>query len=404
MEYVFFFGTHPDLSWAELTRVLARDGLSFALQARSPRVVVLSVARELPRHFIDQLGGTIRIGRVLARQLTPWTAGGVLAVCSLVARKFSIGLSILSPGGLRAAELGRELKRQLKKSGYTMKFILPQTAGQPLNAAQVLFHRLTEAPNAELVFFRLHGEFWLATTTQIQDIRLYTQRDRERPYRDAARGMLPPKVAQMMLNLAPGTGSSPPRVLDPFCGTGTLVLEGMLLGWTMIGSDKREVMVQATRANAQWLQQAFPRLARLQPRCFVHDVHRPFPSFLHGQCTAVVTEPYLGRALRSPLPRRALLTQQRELAALYTSFFAHARALFAGEGRIVLALPVVRQRGSHGDLAMPQSFLDGVARLGYCLERLSSTARGTLMYSRPRALVGREITLWLIKKQEAQHG
>lgn len=404
MEYIFFLGTHPELSWAELTRVLARSGLHFEVIARGSRLAVLKVTRELPAHFIDQLGGTLRIGRVLARQLQPWSAGAILAVFSPNARKFSLGLSILARGVLDAADIGREIKRRLKQYGYTMKFILPRTAGHLLNAAQVLFNRLTELPNAELVLFRLQGEYWLAKTIQIQDIRAYTRRDRERPHRDAATGMLPPKVAQMMLNLIPWRGSSPALVYDPFCGTGTVVLEGMLLGWQMYGSDKQEDKVRATRANAHWLQHMFPRQAQRQPECFVHDASEPPPRFMRGQCTAVVTEPYLGRPLKRPLPRRVLLKQQDQLADLYRSFFGQARALFADEGWIVFALPVVRQQETSGWQPLPQSFLDDVARLSYRLERLASTARGTLVYSRPRALVGREVTLWHIRKQAVQHG
>ena len=79
----------------------------------------------------------------------------------------------------------------------------------------------------------------------MQDIESYTKRDRERPKRDAKVGMLPPKLAQIIINLAAGQlpeeklqnicdiplGEPIPRrllgqtVLDPFCGTGVILQE-----------------------------------------------------------------------------------------------------------------------------------------------------------------------------------
>src|SRR5438132_1608433 len=80
----------------------------------------------------------------------------------------------------------------------------------------------------------------LAQTVKVQDIAAYAQRDQARPKRYAKVGMLPPKLAQIIINLAVGrlpdnqlasicdipAGEQIPRphleltLLDPFCGTG----------------------------------------------------------------------------------------------------------------------------------------------------------------------------------------
>ena len=60
----------------------------------------------------------------------------------------------------------------------------------------------------------------------------------DKPYRDMRRGMLPPKLARSLVNLAIGAKSpSDMTILDPFCGTGTVLMEAMLLGTHVVGTD-----------------------------------------------------------------------------------------------------------------------------------------------------------------------
>jgi len=62
---------------------------------------------------------------------------------------------------------------------------------------------------------------------------------------------LDPKLARTMVNLAcPEDG----RLLDPFCGTGGLIVEGILRNLDCFGSDLAWPMVTGTRENAAWAQ------------------------------------------------------------------------------------------------------------------------------------------------------
>ncbi len=62
---------------------------------------------------------------------------------------------------------------------------------------------------------------------------------------------LDPKLARAMVNLAVPKGG---RLLDPFCGTGGLIVEGILCGIDSHGSDLAWPMVTGTRQNADWAQ------------------------------------------------------------------------------------------------------------------------------------------------------
>ncbi len=63
---------------------------------------------------------------------------------------------------------------------------------------------------------------------------------------------LDPKLARAMVNLACPRGG---RLLDPFCGTGGLIVEGILCGLSCSGSDLAWPMVTGTRENASWAQE-----------------------------------------------------------------------------------------------------------------------------------------------------
>ena len=63
---------------------------------------------------------------------------------------------------------------------------------------------------------------------------------------------LDPKLARTMVNLAVPSGG---RLLDPFCGTGGLIVEGILCGADCFGSDLAWPMVTGTRENALWAQE-----------------------------------------------------------------------------------------------------------------------------------------------------
>src|SRR3989344_7958542 len=76
----------------------------------------------------------------------------------------------------------------------------------------------------------------LAKTCAVQEFEEYSQRDYGRPGRGLVFGSMPPKLAKIMINLAQLPASA--TILDPFCGSGTILQEALLLGYqNVIGSD-----------------------------------------------------------------------------------------------------------------------------------------------------------------------
>lgn len=64
--------------------------------------------------------------------------------------------------------------------------------------------------------------------------------------------MLPPKLAQTIINLAVGD-NNPSVILDPFCGTGVVLQESSVMGYDIYGTDISPKMIDYTKANLEWL-------------------------------------------------------------------------------------------------------------------------------------------------------
>ncbi len=93
-----------------------------------------------------------------------------------------------------------------------------------------------------------------------------------------------PRLARAMINIARVKRGA--KILDPFCGTGTILLEGSLMGMDMHGSDLDERMLRASETNLK----KFGMKANLTRR----DVGE-----IEGNYDAIVTDPPYGRSSSS---------------------------------------------------------------------------------------------------------
>lgn len=377
-DYVFFLGSHPQLSLLELQSTLGSMCQLQEFSAPFPHCVA-KCKEHLDDGLFDRLGGCERVGIILGIQPRPFSPQELLHLFSPLPRKWSLGLNASDPFAF-------EVKKLAQGQGSKVKFVLPQGKNELLNAAQVIFNKLDRSPNAELIVFESEGTHFAVKTIWIQDIQAYEVRDTARPARRLKVGMLPPKLAQVMINLAvSNVGSS--RILDPFCGMGTVLQEGQLMGHAMTGSDVSEQMVEASKTNLAWLSEHFNVSNDPIPHVFQHDAARPFPKNF-GEFDAVVTEPDLGPPLRAPLS-----SYPKRLTDLYVRVFKNFRATLKPDGRVIFVFPAYAQRRGQSFIFFPEAVLDAIAKLGY--RRVHPFGRQVrLLYARRDAWVGRELTIW----------
>ncbi len=368
--YIAILGRQPELGLVELESVVGPDDLEpFGRQA-----AMLAVPVE-----IDRVGGVLKLGEVLYRGAVTSLRNLPLDLETLPVQgsKTSFGLSVYgtrdTPKMLLAA--GLDLKKRLRERG-SVRLVVP-AKGVALTAAELRHNRIVE-DGFELLVIVSGREMVIARTIGVQDIDWYSKRDYDRPARSARVGMLPPKLAQLLVNT-----TSAPVVMDPFCGTGVVLQEARLLGRAAVGSDVAAEMVAATEQNMAWLDGA---------------VERTLPEWEATQADArevvlpagcaVVSEGYLGPNLVHSPTLSELGSMRHELLALYSDSLKNWAKQLAPGAQVSLCVPAWRIGHTWHYLGL----VDELPHLGYT--RKSFRAAGTpLLYAREDQVVGRQLLL-----------
>ena len=375
-------GRQPAIGLAELESLYG----SSAITSHSADTAL--VAQSIDAVPLNRLGGSIKTAQVITRlPATKWSdiEAYLLAHSELFPldpeSKVQFGISVYGKNvpvnQIAAGAL--KIKKAWRARGQSVRVIPNQTAA--LSSAQVFHNHLTGSRGLELII-AIGSDTVLAQTIAVQDIDSYTQRDRSRPKRDARVGMLPPKLAQIMVNLAaPRPGDI---VLDPFCGTGVVLQEAALMGYQIYGTDLEPRMVDYTKTNLEWLAKNYgePPHWTLDTGDATQYHWQPF--------NVVVSELYLGQAFSAP-PEFSVLNRTRQTVNLIVERFLlniHDQ-LAKDDSRLALAVPAWLTSGGNEILHLP--LLDHLEELGYNRMSFSHVSNRELIYYRPGQIVGREL-------------
>jgi len=395
----FILGNHPTLSVAEIA-ALFPEASDFSLS--SEETCLLDVPSDSSR--VSRLGGIIKSGEILAETGldTPEELGDLLEQAILAKTidgrtVFGISVHSLAPGApikpivAKTKALGLGIKKRLKNNGKSARLVTSTTPALPSVAIQTN-HLL--ASGGEFVILVTNQKIYLGETDHVQDFSAWSDRDYGRPARDTKSGMLPPKLARMMVNLT-AADPSKDHLADPFCGSGTILMEAVLSGFSRIsGSDISEKAIKDSKTNLEWLA-ARAGLGLTLPTLEVADVRTLQETF--GQVDTIATETYLGPVSRNigiPTPRA-----REDLMKLFSDAFTRLFQALKPGGRAVVAFPCWRDQQSFIYLPLKQE----LARIGFSVlpplpasvpKFLSNlTPSGGLLYARPDAAVGREILI-----------
>lgn len=383
MDQIVIFGRQPELGLAELEALYGADTMQpFGEGALTGAAIDFS-----------RLGGSVKLATVLNRgKAGQWQDVVRNSADSLIKEslhdtgKIKLGISAygVNTSAKQLSQLALSIKKQYRREGRNTR-VVPNRKST-LNAAQVLYNKLTGKNGVELIVLSDGKQVIVGRTTAVQDIDAYAKRDREKPVRDPAVGMLPPKLAQIIINLS---GRSSGRVLDPFSGTGTLLMEAALMGFEVYGSDISSRMVSASERNVQWLKEAYS-LETPSPRLEVADAtdHTWQPPI-----DVVAAETYLGPHLQDAPSPTELAAIIKEADQLHRAMLVNLSEQLSPGTPLSLAVPAWYD-GSRQPRRLPM--VDDLEKMGYNHIRFEHV-NSELIYRRPQQTVGRDI-LVLIRK------
>jgi len=397
MKYVAIAGRQPLISLAEIQALYDK-----AARLVGKKLVFFEINEDGEENIspdINRLGGSLKLGKFFD---TDFSKLATFLATAHPEGKITLGISDFSKqkkSGL-AKQKSMELKRNLARVGRSVRVI---TSNEPeISSATAHHNQLGEKAGCFEIFLIDH-EIYLSLGTQ--NITAYTERDQARPARDAKVGMLPPKLAQILINLC-GKLPEGARVLDPFCGTGVVLQEAAIMGYVPYGTDLNERMVEYSKKNLSWLfnernQKRFkilPDLIQKKDQILNAISVGDATNFTwEGEIDAVAFEGYLGAPMSKPPVDIKFKTEKAKCREIAMGFLKNITPQIKSGTPVVMALPAwLRENGKYAGL----NILDEIQEMGYNFEKFQDLSQSDLLYYREGQIVAREIKV--IRKRKAK--
>jgi len=376
-EYAFVLGSNWLLSIAELLVYVQDRGYRATLVDHSRHIAILDIEEKLDNEQIIEmqsaLGGCYKVGRVLhrynietVRSAFP-TAGSPkredretlikFPWLSKVwqnpkGKKIKFGLSTYpevdgkSPIQYRrfTRTMDEKIKNVLVEKGarkvdYFAYDKPDRRVAERMNLAlwpkSIAQNNLLIPPNSEILAAFTQKHLYFARTLVVYDSALQQYRDESRPY-ISSEISTSPKVCRTLLTLA---GARPgDTVLDPFCGTGTILMEAALLGMKVIGIDIDGNQVQGTKSNLIWFGKDSGQQVDFE---LIRGDARELSNLVTRQVDAVAFEPSLGPIYSRRPQREDVETNIRDLTILYRTVLSQITQVLRPDGRVAMTIPVI---------------------------------------------------------------
>jgi tRNA (guanine10-N2)-dimethyltransferase len=371
MTFLFVLGREPKISLAELEAIFSSSKVK-QIGANLAQVTARTVS-------LDHQRGTVKVAQIIDQPIQDFLS-------NLPAGKITLGISDYSEHAnpRKTWELALKYKNLLKRHGRNVRLV-PNGKSPILSSAASHHNQLGEKTNhIEIVKY---GKY-TGISIGAQNITAYAKRDQARPARDAFVGMLPPKLAQILINLATA-GAKTGTVLDPFCGTGVILQESILMGYSAYGTDLSEKMIDYSRKNLDWITKRTPRLQKPNaPKLHLEPGDATNHKWQLTQPDFVASEIYLGHPLSAPPAEVKLKALQQDAKALLIGFLKNLSSQLPANAQIALATPAwKRPDGSYSGV----NILDEIDKLGYNAIKYRYASYDDLLYYREDQIVARQI-------------
>ena len=401
MKYIAVLGRLPKISLAEIQAIYDSNA-----KLIGPELAVFETNKAVS---IDRLGGSIKLAQIFE--------GNFRELSEMINSrkpegKITIGVSSYALNSNHKNKKSAvenlvrrkaiELKSLLKKLGRNVRVV--ESRGPEISSATAFHNNLGEKPGAEEIIL-VGSETYLSLG--VQNIDKYRERDQMRPARDAKVGMLPPKLAQILINLG-GEISESKKVLDPFCGTGVVLQEALILGQPVMGSDLNPRMVEYTQKNLDWLLEKKARFFQIKPE-LIEQKNQFLNSIYTGDATdfawpkaseigLVACECFLGSPMSKPPVEIKLKDEKQNCKRIILGFLKNLAKQIEDDTPVVIAVPAwLREDGHYSRL----SIIDEITDMGYNLAKFQGLSQSDMIYYREGQIVAREIIV--LRKSKAKN-
>lgn len=343
-KFAFILGRERQLALAELKAVLMKKRVVFDIEKVLDNVAYLSIenfSQSEAKSVIDSTAGIVKIFCIISEHKTVKFIDLTQEIIELVEgrsqdkfgmkdieEKPRVNFGISSYYHRLAKDdinrYGLDLKRHFKEYKISSRFVA-LTETLELSTIQTLKNKL-DGEGVEIgIFSDCLGVLWA-----LNDPEKWAKIDYDKPAADKYSGMLPPRLARMMVNIAVGstdefsTSLNNITIVDPFCGSGAILIEGLQSGYNVIGSDVSDKAVHDTKENMEWFLTENTNIKN-QNLIFKADATGnnliKMIKYKVGKNLIIVTEPFLGRPKKMKSTYEGTINEYRDIKDLYLDFF-----------------------------------------------------------------------------------
>ncbi|MFX0095119.1 MAG: TRM11 family SAM-dependent methyltransferase, partial [Candidatus Hodarchaeota archaeon] len=289
------------------------------------------------------LGGTVRIGEISF--LIPANQHSVLKtqdwdfLFNDAFDKFKWGISFYSSSE-QSDDFSKQVKNsissflKMKKIKANFKWSARRGSGSYyLDPTDISRHNMT-SKGFECLIVKIKKNYYIGKTLAIFDAPFSQVRDLKRPQQLPSQA-ISLRLARMLINLSqvkPGD-----LLLDPFCGIGTLLQEGLYLGMRALGIELETSRVKMAQANLTWFQKNFLEDSEWN---ILQGDSRQLSQLFSGTVDGVATEPYLGPLLQGSLKITEARKRISELERFYMLLFRELEEKLKTGKKVAIILPV----------------------------------------------------------------
>jgi len=236
--------------------------------------------------------------------------------------------------------------------------------------------------------------FW--NTIWVQDIYSYSNRDYGKD-RDMNIGMLPPKLAQIMINLWRNKNKEIKNIYDPFVWLWTVLIEAVY-SWIkdIYGSDINNKMVETSKNNLKKLKSKFNFNSNifLQNSKYINEVD------IISNIDLIVTEWYLWEIMtKNNISIDRINKQKLKLISIYSGFFEWLKKKNF-KWTLVISFPFWEIKWKYFYFEEIYEIIKKYCKIKELLPKniwIKETKSWSLLYKRSSQLVWREIFVLKIK-------
>ena len=386
-KYLFTI-SHEAASKAELVEVLKCLQIEFTEIIKNNNYVILDIEKFDPKSL--NIGGIYKISEILFEADSKDEI-----VDQIIENKMFEWFPEKSKWSLSTyfqnVEIHKEFERDLKEiikinKIKKTKYIPPNIVKD--NLIELHSDKLNEKIT-DFTVIQFDGHYYFGRTISMFNIRKISFYDLNRPFQDSSIS-LSPRIAKILVNLL-GLSKND-TVLDPFCGTGTILIEALLLNHRAIGIEIDSKKVAGSRKNLRWVVEKTDYIKSNRFNVYKGDATNlklPINS-VHG----IATEPILLPKMLKYPDEKTARERLREAYDVYKYALRSMKKILKKDGRIAIVSPGIKTRNKK---IINFDFIDLIEKEGFRVVKKYENNNPFIITSKDQKIIR---NIWLIEHSD----